>query len=156
MRKALLSLALPTTLAVAALLTFPAHWVLVITAWAGIVLVRGLLAAAGSLRALAPKVTSVYEQALRRPVRGPVRPEDLRSAERAFGWRRYAPRDFDHLLRGTLKQITEHRLMESGRSRASADPELVALLGPEQAEELYDSPITTADLDRIVTRIEEL
>ena len=84
---------------------------------------------------------SVVDAVLHHPAPRPVRPSDLEKLERSLGWRTYDAAEFDVRVRPLLGDLIRHR----GGSEADVDAILVR-----------SERVTTADLDRMVTRIEAL
>lgn len=148
-----------SAVAVAALTTFPGRAALILALWILALVACGLSASLAIVRGLGKRSTSRFEQAVAARHEKAARPEDLRRSERVCGWEIYAPRDFDFHVRPLLKELIVFRLEDGGGSPRDAtlnDPELRALAGPRSAEDIYGRAMTTADLERIIGRIETL
>ena len=134
------------------------------TAWGLMVLVYAWLWSGFQVRSLASRGKSPYEQILLAPVYKKVRPADLVRYERILGRKIYTPGDFDHTVRPLLRTLIRHRLGFDGQALADAaltpggalDGELSGLIGKVPAEALYGRNLVTADIERMVDRIEDL
>jgi hypothetical protein len=149
--------ALATGATAVALALWPGRSHAIVAAWAVGMLAWGLLKAVGSVRVLA-RGRSKFETALAPSSHGNVRPDDLARCERTFGWKAYAARDFDHHVRPFLTELLEHRVGEAGRTGAVLElgAELQALRSGSKAEDTYGPTVTTDDVERIISEIEEL
>jgi hypothetical protein len=142
---------------VVALALWPGRSHVIVAAWAVGMLAWGLLKAVGGVRVLA-RGRSEFDGALVPSSHGSVRPDDLARCERTFGWKTYSARDFDHHVRPFLTELLEHRVDEAGRSGAVLElgAELRALRNKTDAEDTYGPTVTTDDVERIISRIEDL
>ncbi|CAN5261255.1 hypothetical protein BH20ACT22_BH20ACT22_18130 [soil metagenome] len=130
------------------------------TAWGLMVLVYGLSWSGLQVRSLAARGKSPYDQILQTPLYKKVRPADLVRCERTFGRRVYTPGDFDHTVRPVLRTLIRHRLAFGGVAldddARTLDEELSGLIGRVPAEALYGRNLLTADIERMVHRIETI
>ena len=150
---------LVSAVAAGAVATFPGRIALILSLWILALLACGLGALLAGARKLSRGSPSRFEQAVAARHEKAGRPEDLRRSERVCGWRIYEARDFDFHVRPLLKELIAFRLEERTGTLDDAtpdDPELRQLAGPRSAEEIYDRAMTTADLERIIGRIEAL
>ena len=100
---------------------------------------------------------SLFDGALRRPEAAPERPADLAAVERVFGWRSYAPDEFDSKIRPVVRRLVEWRLLETAGVDLTSDPERAAtLLGPRLREELIEGREGRADTGYIAELIDEV
>ena len=155
--RAMAGAAVATCACLGALALWPDRSHAIVAAWAIAMLTWGLLRAVGSARFLAAG-RSEFDKGLETPGPRRVRPEDLARCERIFGWKTYPARDFDHHVSPLLRELIEHRVGEAGRSGTVLElgPELQALREGAAAEATYGPIVTTADVERIIGRIEEL
>jgi len=140
-----------------AALTLPSYRVMVLIAWTLAVLGAGLLVSNAAIFRLIQGRSS-FEAALRPRPRTPERPADLVKCERAFGWKIYGAKDFDHHVRPQLREMIRHRLRMRGTG-ATLSPlpqSLEQILGARPAEDIYETNLTTADISLIVAQIEVL
>ena len=132
------------------------------TTWGLSVLVYGLIWSGLQVRGMAAHGRSPLDQILRPPVGKRSRPADLVRCERIFGQKVYTPTDFDHSIRPTLRTLIHHRLAldrdgaggEGKSADGALDDELTGLIGKAPAEALYGRDLVTADIERMLGRIE--
>jgi hypothetical protein len=117
--------------------------------WTITMLAYGLIVLARRLELLKKK--SRFDELMAPAVNTPERPADLESCEHSFSWRSYSPKDFHHELRPKLAALIEHR----AKGRADIDPQLVQICDP-QLNQGDGSLIRTTDLDRMISKIEEM
>ena len=140
---------------------------------AGFIASLGAVAALGyvlmelnaSARRLVLEEPSRFDHALEIQEPEHVVPQDLKRAMRAFGWGSYEPGYFDFRVRPVLRELIHFyvkerqgidltREFDSAHGRVA--PELLNLFGDARAERLYHGNIQTADIERMVTLIEEV
>ncbi|MDQ3752543.1 MAG: hypothetical protein M3333_06595 [Actinomycetota bacterium] len=134
------------------------------TTWGLTVLVYGLIWSGLQIRGLAVRGKSPYAQILQAPASRRIRPADLVRCERAFSRKVYTPGDFDHSVRPLLRALIRHRLASGGvgvdrRTQPAdgvLDDELNGLIGKAPAETLYGRDLLTADIERMLHRIETI
>jgi hypothetical protein len=132
-------------------LTFPDRVELIVWAWALLVFLYAGSAAAHRVRSLTDPWKSPFEEAMHVNAPRPERPADLRRLERTMGVRVFEPREFDVRVRPLLREVIEHR-----RARSSSDlgPLLIALAGPQPAEEIFEGDIEIPDIASALDEIE--
>ncbi|MGH2756100.1 MAG: hypothetical protein ACRDLB_16940 [Actinomycetota bacterium] len=100
---------------------------------------------------------SLFDRALRKPETGPERPADLAAVERLFGWRSYAPDEFDSRIRPFLERLVERRLLERTGADLTSDPgRMAGLLGPRLRAALIDRDEVRADTGSLMALIDEV
>ena len=118
-----------------------------------------------SARRLVLEEPSRFDRALDTQEPEPAVPQDLKRSIRAFGWGSYEPGYFDFRVRPVLRElihfyVKERQGIDLTREFASARgrvaPELLNLFGDVRAERLYHGNIHTADIERMVTLIEDV
>lgn len=113
-----------------------------------------VIASMGRFRA--PR-TSLFDRALQVQEAGPDRPADLASVERLFGWRNYAPDEFNSRIRPFISRLVDRRLSDKRGVELSNDPESAATyLGPNLRALLVDRVDAPADTARIAALIDEV
>jgi hypothetical protein len=155
---------LVTSVAVALGVSLPDQRLLVLVAWAIVMLCYSTTLVYIFARRLTVTAGSPFDKTLRQAQRSPARPEDLKRSERLLGWKVYASRDFDYHVRPHLRELTSERALrrsphfgiDTNPSRLVDDPELQSLLGDAGGEELYGETVATEDIARIVSKIEQL
>jgi hypothetical protein len=88
------------------------------------------------------------------------RPEDLKRAERVFGWKRYSPEDFEHRIRPQLTRLIRVGVLARRGSDVTRDPTAAEGL-PRSMRAIVDGPapeepFDTRRLEMIVNEIEAL
>jgi hypothetical protein len=100
---------------------------------------------------------SLFDRALHVSDEGPGRPADLEAVERLFGWRTYAPDEFDKRIRPSILRLVERRLMDRRGIDPTTDPERAREhLGPELQALLLERAETGADTQRLSSLIDEV
>lgn len=103
-----------------------------------------------------PKI-SLFDRALRAPRSGPGRPADLEGVERLFGWRTYAPDEFNNRIRPFILRLVNRRLMDRRGVDTSTDPERAAVyMGPALRALLLERTEERSDTRRIAELIDEV
>lgn len=131
--------------------TFPDRVELIVWAWALLVFLYAGNAAARRVWSLSDPWKSPFEEAMDVNTPHPERPADLRRLERTIGVRVFEPREFDVRVRPLLREVIEHR-----RARRSSElsPLLIALAGPQPAEEIFGGDIEISDIASTLDDIE--
>jgi hypothetical protein len=120
----------------------------------------GLVRLGAEAAAMRPPGGSEFDEAMR-PVRSArPRPEDLKRAERVFGWKRYSPEDFEHRIGPQLRRLIRVGVLARRGSDVTRDPTAAESL-PRSLRAIVDGPapeepFDTRRLELIVTEIEEL
>ena len=100
---------------------------------------------------------SLFDRALNVPDASPGRPADLEAVERLFGWRSYAPDEFDKRIRPFVLRLVERRLVDRRGIDPTSDPERAReYLGPELQALLLDRADRGADTQRLTLLIDEV
>jgi hypothetical protein len=109
------------------------------------------------MRRFRPPRVSLFDRALQTFAPAPERPADLAAIERAFGWKSYAPDEFDSRIRPVIQRLAERRLMDRRGIDLASDPKGAAsYLGPHLRAVLVDRRETRVDTPQIATLIEEV
>jgi hypothetical protein len=104
-----------------------------------------------------PPRVSLFDRALHVPAMRPGRPADLEAVERVFGWRSYAPDEFEHRIKPFIRRLVERRLLDHRGIDLSADPErATAHLGPHLRGSLFEARETRAETRDIATLVDEV
>jgi hypothetical protein len=119
--------------------------------------VVGLVRLGAEAAAMRPAGESEFDEAMKplRSARPP--PEDLKRAERVFGWRRYSPEDFEHRIRPLLRHLIRVRVLARGSSDPTRDPTAAESL-PRSLREITHGPApeTALDNSRLELIVEEI
>jgi hypothetical protein len=122
--------------------------------------VVGVVRLGSEAAALRPPSESEFDDAMR-PLRSArPRPEDLKRAERVFGWKRYSPEDFEHRIRPLLQRLIRVGVLARRGADPARDPRAAEGL-PRSLREIADgpapeTPFDTPRLEQIVEEIEAL
>ena len=129
---------------------------------AGITLLAWLIASRTyeRLRRFKPARVSLFDRALVVAEVQPSRPADLEATERLFGWRTYAPDEFDSRIRPFVQRLVARRLFDRHDVDLASEPERAArFLGPQLNEVLIEErqmPSNTEHLSLLVDEIEAI
>lgn len=133
--------------------------------WVLALLAYGLLESNARARILV-RERSRFDRLLEDPVRERLVPEDLKRLERGLGWMTYEASYFDFRVRPILRALIHHRVRERLEVDLDADPsdavgrvdaELLDLASDRKAADIYGTRnITTPDIARMITRIEQI
>ena len=100
---------------------------------------------------------SLFDRALHISDAGPDRPADLEAVERLFGWRTYAPDEFDKRIRPSILKLVERRLIDRHGIDPTTDPERARPhLGPELRALLIEREEMGADTRALAVLIDEV
>jgi type IV secretory pathway TrbD component len=104
-----------------------------------------------------PPRTSLFDSAMRSVEPRPDRPADLQAIERLFGWRTYAPDEFDGRIRPFIRRLVDSRLQDRAGVDLSSDfDRAVTLLGPNLRQLLVERREVHADTAQIASLIDEV
>ena len=120
----------------------------------------GLIRLGAEAAAMRPPGESEFDEAMKRLGSARPRPEDLKRAERVFGWKRYSPEDFEHRIRPLLQRLIRASVLARRGSDVTRDQTAAEDL-PRSLREIVDgpapeTPFDTPRLELIVGEIEAL